>query len=270
MSRLRNAFGVVSRREETALIGFVMGGDPTPKYGQRIAEALIRGGVDILELGIPFSDPIADGPTIQAAAVRSLASGTTSNTVIDLAKTLGRHYDIPIVLLTYYNLIRARGIQNFMEKASGSNVDGIVIPDLPAEEAEEYKETAVAYGLDTIFLAAPTTSVNRLSRILELTSGFLYLVSLTGVTGARSEIQIRTLELVKRFVKLTKGKVPLGVGFGISKPDHVRQLVKAGVDAAIVGSSFVDIIAKNLEDIEDACTNLEVETRRLKEATRNS
>lgn len=247
-----------------------MGCDPAPKYGQRVAEALIRGGVDILELGIPFSDPIADGPTIQAAAVRSLASGTTSDTVIELAKTIGRHHDIPVVLLTYYNLIRSRGIQSFMEKVSGSNVDGIVIPDLPVEEAEEYKETAVAYGLDTIFLAAPTTSDSRLSRILELTSGFLYLVSLTGVTGARSEIQTRTLELVRRFVKLTKGKVPLGVGFGISQPDHIRQLVKAGVDAAIVGSAFVDIIAKNLGDIEAACTNLELEAHRLKEATRDA
>ncbi|MBE3116972.1 tryptophan synthase subunit alpha, partial [Candidatus Bathyarchaeota archaeon] len=194
------------------LIGYIMAGDPEPKLTPKIADALIDGGVDILELGLPFSDPIADGPTIQAASVRALEAGTTPMKVLEIAKEIKSKHDIPIVVMTYYNPVFRLGLDNFLGSAKDCMVDGVIVPDLPVEEADDYKKAANKFGLDTIFLAAPSTSNGRLSKIVDFSSGFLYLVSHFGVTGAKTTVEDSTVELIKRVLPFTAGKIPLAVG----------------------------------------------------------
>jgi tryptophan synthase alpha chain len=266
MSRIETVFQELKKRREAALIGYLTAGLPSPEQGSAAAEALIRGGVDILELGIPFSDPIADGPTIQASSNRALSLGVTQNTVFDIVRKIRSKHQTPIALLTYYNLIYKMGIDRFMETCSSSGVNGLVVPDLPIEEADEYRRSAKTHGVDTIFLASPATSVDRLRRIVDATSGFLYLVSLYGVTGARSNVNVSSLDLVKRFKPYTEGKVNLAVGFGISKPEHVKSVIAAGADGAIVGSAFVKLlnedmpVQKMLKQLQDLATSLKAAT----------
>ncbi len=229
-----------------ALIGYITAGDPNPQATPKIADALIRGGVDVLELGLPFSDPIADGPTIQAASIRALAAGTTPTKVLEIAKQIKQqHKSTPIIIMTYYNPVFRLGLERFCSLAKECGVDGLIVPDLPVEEAADYRKAAQAQKLDTIFLAAPSTSNQRLAKIVDASSGFLYLVSHFGVTGAQSSIGESTIQLIKRVKPFTEGKIALAVGFGISKPIHVRQVIEAGADAAIVGSAFINIIQKN-------------------------
>jgi tryptophan synthase alpha chain len=217
---IKDSFKRLKERSEGALIGYIMGGDPSPRLTPRIARALIEGGIDMLELGIPFSDPMADGPTIQAAGLRALKSGTTPVRVLDLVNEIKDYCDLPIVILTYYNIIFRIGLENFFEMAKKNKVDGIIVPDLPVEEAMDYKPMANKYGIDTIFLASPSTSVARLKKIIEYTSGFLYLVSLFGVTGARKKLKKSTLKLVESFLPYTIKRIPIAVGFGISQ--HIK------------------------------------------------
>ena len=233
----------------------------TPK----IADALIRGGVDVLELGLPFSDPIADGPTIQAASVRALAAGTTPMKVLEIAKKIKQQHDVPIVVMTYYNPVFHLGLDRFMTFAKDHKVDGFIVPDLPVEEAADYKKAAKANGLDTIFLAAPSTTNQRLTKIVDASSGFLYLVSRYGVTGTKTTVEDSTVQLIKRVLPFTAGKIPLAVGFGISKPEHVKRIIAAGADAAIVGSAFINIIQKNnptmLKQLQDTAQALKTATK---------
>jgi tryptophan synthase alpha chain len=254
------------------LIGFLTCGDPSPKDTPVLAKALVNGGVDILELGIPFSDPIADGPTIQAADVRALKAGTTTETALEIASRIRQeNKDIPLVFLTYFNPILRFGIKRFISRAMRSGVNGIVVPDLPIDdgEAEEYRSIALEKNICTILLATPTTTKERLDLICDKTRGFLYLVSVLGVTGARKRIDEEGLELIKRVCNV-KEHVPVAVGFGISKPVHIRSVLRAGADGAIVGSAFVNIVAENLHHINKGCKELEVFARRLKEATFSS
>ena len=204
-----------------ALVGYIMAGDPKPELTPKIADALIKGGVDVLELGLPFSDPIADGPTIQAASVRALAAGTTPTKVLEIAKQIRQSHNVPIVIMTYYNPVFRIGLEKFFNLAKKSMVDGVIVPDLPVEEAADYVKAANKFGIDSIFLAAPSTSNERLAKIVECSSGFLYLVSHFGVTGAQSAVEDSTIQLVKRVLPFTSGKIPLAVGFGVSKPEHV-------------------------------------------------
>jgi tryptophan synthase alpha chain len=222
-----------------------MAGDPNPEETPKIADALIRGGVDILELGLPFSDPIADGSTIQTAGLRALTAGTTPVKVLEIAKQIKLQHDVPIVVMTYYNPVFRIGLDKFLGSAKDCMVDGFIVPDLPPEEATDYKKAAEAFGLDTVFLAAPSTSNERLTKIAKATSGFLYLVSRYGVTGTKTTVEDSTIQLVKRILPFTAGKIPLAVGFGISKPEHVKKVIAAGADAAIVGSAFINIIQKS-------------------------
>lgn len=264
---ISEVFRKLRKRGEGALITYITGGDPAPKYTLRIIKALIEGGADILEIGVPFSDPIADGPVIQAADCRALNAGTTPHTIFGIVKEAKKTADIPIVLLTYYNILFRMGVRNFLERAKGSGVDGLIIPDLPIEEAEEYREIAEKQGVDTIFLATPSTSVSRLAEILNSTTGFLYLVSVFGVTGARDQIAELTTQTIKRIHPHTVEAIPLAVGFGISKPEHVKAMIMCGAEGAIVGSAFVKIVEDNLGEPPKIISGITALAEKLKAAT---
>ena len=268
MTDLIRAFQRLKEQGEGALIGYVTAGDPHPELTPRIAEALVKGGVDIVELGVPFSDPIADGPTIQAASVRALQAGTTPKMVLSIAGEIKRKEGVPVVLLTYFNPVFHMGVEKFFRLAKSFGVDGVVVPDLPVEEAEDYREAAESCGVDTIFLAAPSTSNERLGKIVACTSGFLYVVSHFGVTGARETVEDSTVQLIKRVLAFTKGRVPLAVGFGVSKPEHAKRIIEAGADGVIVGSAFVNIIQKRQKNVDEMLEELEGAARKLKKATR--
>ena len=267
MNAISKVFEKLKAQGNGALIGYVMAGDPEPKYTPMIAEALIKGGIDILELGIPFSDPIADGPTIQAASVRALNAGTTPKMVLEMARAIREKHDVPVAVMTYYNPLFRMGLKKFFSMAEGCKIDGVIVPDLPVEEADDYRKAAGESGVDTIFLAAPSTTNERLTKIVECSSGFLYLVSHFGVTGTKAAVEDSTISLVKRVLPFTAGRVPLAVGFGVSKPEHVKRIIKAGADGVIVGSAFVNIVSRNNGNVETILDELGEVTRKLKEAT---
>ena len=269
MSNIQKNIQNAKQQGNGALIGYITAGDPNPEMTPKIADALIRGGVDVLELGLPFSDPIADGPTIQAASIRALAAGTTPIKVLEIAKQIKQqHSDTPIVIMTYYNPVFRLGLERFCGLAKDCMVDGLIVPDLPVEEAADLRKAAEKFGLDTIFLAAPSTSNQRLTKIVDASSGFLYLVSHFGVTGAQGTIENSTIQLIKRVKPFTEGKIALAVGFGISKPQHVQQVIGAGADAAIVGSAFINIIQKHVNDTNTMLKELQTTAQSLKTATK--
>ena len=268
MNAITEAFQKTKAQKSGALIGYIMAGDPNPDTTPKVAGALIKGGVDILELGLPFSDPIADGPTIQAASVRALAAKTTPVKVLEIAKRIRLSHEVPVVIMTYYNPVFRMGLHKFFESAKKCMVDGVIVPDLPIEEAADYKNTADKFGIDTIFLAAPSTSNERLVRIIDYSSGFLYVVSHFGVTGAQTAVEESTLRLVKRVKPFTEGRIPLAVGFGISKPDHVRRLIAAGSDGVIVGSIFVKLIQEMQNDTAVMLKEIEAAAYKLKAAAK--
>jgi tryptophan synthase alpha chain len=227
-----------------AVIAFTVAGDPNPGMSARIARTLIDAGADILELGVPFSDPSGDGPAIQKADERALSAGTTTDTVFSIVREIRSFSDIPIVLLTYYNPVYRRGPDRFYRDASAAGVDGILIADLPIEEADEVVDLSRRHGIDQIFLVSRDTSPGRLKEITGCAGGFLYLVSVHGVTGARPEMAGDLPAFIHRVRQQTV--LPMAVGFGISTPDHVSTVFRAGGDGAIVGSAIVEIIGKNL------------------------
>jgi len=265
---ITQVFQILKAKTEGALIGYVMCGDPQPDCTPAIADALIKGGIDILELGLPFSDPIADGPTIQAASTRALNAGTSPRIVLETAKKIKKTHNTPIVVMTYYNPVFKMGLREFFATACSRNVDGVIVPDLPVEEADEYRKAADGTGIATIFLAAPSTSEKRLPRIVECSSGFLYLVSHFGVTGTKASVEDSTISLIQRVRPFTTGKIPLAVGFGISKPEHAKRIIAVGADGVIVGSAFVKIINENQGDRPKMLLELEGIARKLKQATK--
>ncbi|MDG6943189.1 MAG: tryptophan synthase subunit alpha [Nitrososphaerota archaeon] len=247
-----------------------MGGDPDPRSSLEVAGAVLRGGTDVLEIGIPFSDPIADGRSVQAAGVRALRSGTKPADVLRVASEAKRIRDVPIVVMTYFNPILSKGVSAFLDAASRSGVDGVIVPDLPMDEARAFSRAARTRGIDSILLASPTTGEGRMKKIVESTSGFLYLVSVLGVTGAREQLEGSTVKLVRLTKRYTQGKVPLAVGFGISRPEHVRGVIRAGADAAIVGSAIVDMVASIDSGEDEGLRRIETFVRSLKHAARNA
>jgi tryptophan synthase alpha chain len=267
MTEISQKFLELRNRKEGALIAYVTVGDPNPKATAPLVGALIEGGTDIVELGIAFSDPIADGPTIQSAVGRSLASGTKPKDVFEIARTIREKYDVPLVLMTYFNPVFKFGLSKFLQLAKESGISGVIVPDLPFEESAVYKKECVAKDIDTIFLAAPSTDPTRLKQILTQTSGYLYLISLYGVTGARSSIPDSAFHLVSNYHSLLSDSVPLAVGFGISTPDQVRRLMQVGADAVIVGSAFVSIIGQNTRSPDAATDKLRNLAQELKKAT---
>lgn len=268
MNTIQEVFQKQKQQGSGCLIGYITAGDPTPKQTPAIADALIRGGIDILELGLPFSDPIADGPTIQNASLRALKAGTTPTKVLEIAQEIKSQHDIPIAIMTYYNPVFRYGVKQFLTEAKAAGVNGFIIPDLPVEEADEYRNAAKETKLDTIFLASPATGIDRLQKIVDATKGFLYLVSRFGVTGAQNTIADATVELIKKAQLVTAGRVPLAVGFGLSKPEHVHRVILSGADAAIVGSAFVNLIVRYSSNQGAMLGALEKAARELKEATR--
>ena len=243
MSRIGAAF----RKNGTpAFIGFTVAGDPDPATSVRIGKTLIHAGTDILELGMPFSDPVADGPTIQKADERALAAGTTPDTVFAIIRELRAYSEVPIVLLTYFNTVYRRGITRFYREAHDAGVDGILIADMPVEESGDAVRAARENEIDPVFLVALTTSNDRLDTILRQARGYVYLVSVLGVTGTRESMSTETFELLHRVHLHTP--LPLAVGFGISTPAQVRACAAAGADGVIVGSAIVEIVARNRHD----------------------
>ena len=260
MSRISGTFGSLSR---PAFIGFIVAGDPDTETSLLIARTLVRAGTDILELGIPFSDPIADGPVVQRAGTRALAAGATPDSVFALATKIRAESDVPIVILTYYNIVYKRGIENFYRDAAKSGVDGVIIPDLPVEEADEARAEAGKVGIDQILLITPSTTKKRQDDILRKGKGFLYLVSVRGVTGIRAGVPEDGIRLLKDLKGRTS--LPLAVGFGISRPEHAYALKDAGADGVIVGSAIVDIVEAHLEDREQICASLDRYVREMRE-----
>jgi tryptophan synthase alpha chain len=239
MGRLADTF---RNRDSPAFIGFTVAGDPDRETCIRAARALIDGGTDILELGVPFSDPVADGPTIQKADERALASGTTPDTVFSIVRELRKTSEVPIVFLTYYNTVYRRGIREFYREAREAGVDGILIADMPYEESDEVTEAATEYGIDPIMLITQTTTDARIKKIVSRARGYLYLVAVLGVTGARATVSDEALDLLRRVRRHTD--LPLALGFGISQPDHAKTCAEQGADGVIVGSAIVNIVGR--------------------------
>ena len=261
--KLTEKFKELKNKKEGALIGFVTAGDPTPDDTIDIVTSLMDGGIDILELGLPFSDPIADGEVIQKASERSLNAGMNPDIFFEIAKKIE---GIPKVCLTYYNLVLNRGLEKFAKDCQVSGINGLIIPDLPIEEASPLMNACNNYNVNLIFLVAPTTTDERMKKILGVSSGFLYVVSLLGITGARKDLPATVAPLLKRIGDFS-GNIPLAVGFGISTPEHVRDVLDSGADGVIVGSAFVRIIEKNIGNKNKMLTELEEFTRGLKQAT---
>lgn len=240
---ITEAFRSLKGRGERALVAYLMGGDPDPSMSLEYLCAVAEGGADLLEVGIPFSDPVADGPTIQAAGLRALESGATTETVLEVVRGLKREYPVPLVLMGYYNPILRFGEGAFCTAAAECGVDGLIVPDLPPEEAAPLRDAAERVGLGLVFLATPETVGQRLDLILRHTRGFLYLVSRYGTTGERERLSREIPRLVGR-VRERGGKVPIAVGFGISRPEHIRTVLEAGADGAVVGSRLVREVGK--------------------------
>ena len=239
---IQRRFAALRQRGRCALMPFLMAGDPDLATTADTLIALQNAGADVIELGIPYSDPLADGPVIQAAAGRALAAGVTPGAVLELLAGLGSRLTIPVVLFTYSNPLLNRGMEAFCRAAAAAGAAGLVVPDLPLEEAEKLSPIAAAQGLDLVLLVAPTTPLERMARIHAASRGFTYLVSVTGVTGVRSGLESRVGSLVARLREL--GPTPVAVGFGISGVDQARRVRDWGADGAIVGSALVQRMAE--------------------------
>jgi len=268
MNLYKKTFNELKKKNEGALVAFTVIGDPNYKTSLEIIKKMIDSGADILELGLPFSDPIADGKTIQAADMRALKNGMNTDKAFDLIKNVRKYNDmIPIGLLVYGNLIFQRGINKFYNDAARAGANSILVADVPIEEADEYIKAARKNKVDTVFIVSPLTSNERIKKIVSKTTGFVYVVSRLGVTGARAALEGSTLKLIKRIREHTKK--PLCVGFGISKPKHVKAVIKAGADGAIVGSAVVNLIEKNAGNKSKMLGKIGYYLKSMKKATEN-
>lgn len=243
MDRIANAFARARAASRAAFVTYLCAGDPDFDTSVAAARAVLDAGTDVLELGVPFSDPLADGLTNQLAAQRALGSGMTASRVFDLVRAIRKFSEAPIVFYTYYNLVHAAGIEEYAKRAKEAGVDGLLTLDLPPEEAGELSEVCRRHDLKTVFIVAPTTPPARIRRICEAATGFIYYVSREGVTGARESISRNIPDAVARIRAHTK--LPVVVGFGISTAEHVRA-VGAAADGVVVGSALVNVIKDNL------------------------
>jgi tryptophan synthase alpha chain len=246
MLRMNRITKVFHDKKNPLFIAFLVAGDPDYETSRELARTLILAGADILELGMPFSDPVADGPTIQKADERALNGGMNPDRLFNMVRAIRDESEIPIVLLTYYNSVYRRGIDRFYRQARDAGIDGILIVDMPVEESDDVISIARDTGIDQIFLISATTSSERLRKIVSTAGGFLYLASTTGVTGARDVLPPQVLDLINSVRRETD--LPIAVGFGISKPEHVQPLARAGANGIIVGSAIVDLIDMHLEN----------------------
>ena len=241
MNRIEQTFKELRKNGRKALIPYIMAGDPDLDATNKYINDLESSGADIIELGVPFSDPLADGPTIQRAAERSLQNGTTLRKVLGLVKKIRKTSEIPLILMTYYNPVFKLGIESFITKAVKAGVDGVIIPDLIPDEAEEFMKLSRQHNLDTIFLLAPTSTDDRIRKVAKASTGFIYYVSITGITGAKlsmGNLMKKNLETIKS----TTSK-PVAVGFGVSNAKEAAS-VTSMADGVIIGSAIVKLIAK--------------------------
>lgn len=258
MSRIDQTFEQADGKP--CFIAYICALDPDAATSLEVCRTLIKAGVDIIELGVPFSDPLADGKTNQLAAERALAAGATPDQVLDLVRSIRSFSEVPVVLYTYYNLVHNKGVDAYVVAAQKAGVDGILVLDLPPEESDEMTTACKAHGIDQIFLIAPTTPESRIPLITRNASGFIYYVSREGVTGERSDVA-KDLEARVAAIRKTTD-LPIGIGFGISNADQVREVARHG-QAVIVGSSIVKIVEQHASDPKTMLTTLEAKVRSL-------
>lgn len=264
-TRISRRFSDLQSRGEMGIIAYITAGDPSFAASLKFVLALAEAGADVIELGVPFSDPLADGPTIQRASERALKSGATLAGVLDLVREIRKFSDVPLVLFSYYNPILQMGLEKFAATASDAGADGVLATDLTPEESADYRRILGSHNLDTIFLGAPTSTDERLQQIAAVSSGFLYLISRIGVTGAKDSLPDDLPALIRRTRAVTQ--LPLAVGFGISQPGHVSVLGGLA-DAAVIGSALVSEI-ENATSIEAGAEALAVRIRSFKKAAQS-
>jgi len=261
----KTLFNELRRKGQAALMPFVVIGDPDYETSLEVVKTIIKSGADILELGLPFSDPTADGPTIQLADQRALQAGLNTDRCFQFLQEIRSFSEIPVGLLVYGNLVYQRGIEQFYQDAAAAGVNSVLVADLPIEEAEPFIAAARTHDIAPVFIISPLTTGERQQRILQQCQGFVYLVSRLGVTGARKELYHKTEQLIRRIKPATA--LPLAVGFGISTPEQVRKITRAGADAAIVGSAIVKLIGRYQKDTEELLKSLAAFVPQLKQAT---
>ncbi|MEB3161146.1 MAG: tryptophan synthase subunit alpha [Synechocystis sp.] len=264
MNSVSACFAALRERGECALIPFLTAGDPDLATTAQALRVLDQAGADLIELGVPYSDPLADGPVIQAAATRALQKGVKLDDVLTVVREVRAEIKAPIILFTYYNPIFYQGVEAFLDKVKAAGVQGLVVPDLPLEESETLLNAAADRQLELILLIAPTSSPERIEAIAKQSQGFIYLVSVTGVTGVRTQVGNRVEELLQRIRQVTDK--PIGVGFGISQAEQARQVKAWGADGVIVGSAIVKRLAEQsppdgLKAIESFCRELKAAIR---------
>lgn len=269
-NRIYNKFQELESKDQPALICYIVGGYPTLEHAEQIASALVKAGADIIEIGIPFSDPIADGPTIQRASSIALKNGATPQKCLQVCGNLRKKFpDLPLVIMTYSNIVFRAGLEKFMKVSKIQGVDGFILPDMEIAESDAYVKAASVHDLATVFLASPNSDELRIRQIMKVCSGFLYVVSVYGITGSRLNYEKYTFQSIRNIKQITEGKIPIAVGFGISKPDQITSLVKSGADAVIVGSALIDrikvsannkLLLKDLrtlvKQLKDACLSV--------------
>src|SRR5262245_54498188 len=271
-TRIFRRFAELRERGELGIVAYITAGDPSLDATLQFVLALAAAGADVIELGVPFSDPLADGPTIQRASERALKSGTTPRGVIDLVRKIRQSSQVPLVIFSYFNPMLQMGLENFARAAAQAGADGVLAIDLTPEESTDYRRVLAAHNLDTIFLAAPTSTDERIAKIAACSSGFLYLISRTGVTGAKDMLPEDLPGLIRRARQATQ--LPIAVGFGISQPGHVSVLGGLA-DAAVVGSALVSEIEHATKspsgpaEIRTAAHALAGKIRSLNEAARH-
>ena len=259
-NRIEKKFYELKLKKQKGLICYVMGGYPNPTSSKKIITSLIEGGADIIEIGIPFSDPIADGPIIQEASFRALQNGITPDICLNLIRKIRKTYPLlPILIMTYSNILQKRGFKDFMESAKDAGTDGFIIPDMTIEESKDYLYYSKKLGLASVFLVAPNTSDFRIKKTLEVSTGFVYLVSVFGTTGMRNSFNNYTLTAIKKIKKLSSNNNNISVGFGISTPNHVKLMSNIGADAVIVGSAIIQMVNRykdnNIDNLQNRLKN---------------
>ena len=248
------------------MISYIMVGYPSQEATLAAVRGLLSGGADIIELGFPFSDPLADGPVIQNASMVSLENGMGIDKFLSIVKKIREETEIPLVLMTYTNILYRRGFSQFIKDAKEAGIDGFILPDMSIEESEEYLMAADNCA-DTIFLISPNTSRARIDKIAKASSGFLYVVAVLGTTGVMKRTKRQALEVIRKAKEQTNGEIPVGVGFGISRPQDVKEYVSAGVDAVIVGSAYMRLIEKGGAQKEQIESMVAEFTEQLKKET---
>src|SRR5574337_1075954 len=250
MSRIQDKLLELKSKNQKALIAYAMAGFPSDGETISIVRSLANGGADIIEIGLHFSDPLADGPVIQNASFRALQKGMNLERFLKIVKKIRRETDIPLVLMTYANLLYSHGYEKFISTIKKAGIDGVILPDMPIEEANRYLDVIHKNNMDAIFLISPNTSPERIKRIGKASSGFVYLVSTYGTTGGiQQQFQKYTLDAIKNAKRTLDNMIPLGVGFGVNNPEQARLILKTGADAIIVASAFLRLIDKTPKSI---------------------